>query len=61
MEWQPIKTAPCDGTIIRVRLRDPLGYYELPFDCFLHDDGEFYRIDPPLQLTRAPTHWKPEP
>lgn len=59
MEWQPISTAPSDGTRIRLRFRDALGYYEVREDCFLHDDGKFYRIDPPWQISKLPTHWKP--
>lgn len=55
--WHPISSAPSDGTICRLRFRDALGYYAVPFDCFLHDDGNWYRIDPPLQMSGQPTHW----
>lgn len=59
MEWQPIKTAPSDGTRIVLRFHDSLGYYELRGECFLHDNGKFYRIEPPCEIGRPPTHWKP--
>lgn len=59
MDWLPISTAKPDGTISRIRYRDPLGYYSVPFDCFLHDDGRWYRIEPPLQMSGNPTHWMP--
>ena len=59
MDWRPISTARPDGTVSRIRCRDPLGYYALPFDCFLHDNGQWYRIDPPRQLSAQPTHWMP--
>jgi hypothetical protein len=58
-EWQPIQTATPDGTVCSLRLRDGLGFYELPFACFLHDDGCWYRIDPPTMLNAKPRHWKP--
>lgn len=58
MEWQPISTAPSDGTRIILRFRDPLGYYEVREECFLHDDGHFYRIEPPMMISRPPTHWR---
>ena len=61
MDWQPIKTAVSDGTVARLRWRDVLGYYTAPFDCFLHSDGNWYRIDPPLQLSGNITHWMPAP
>ena len=58
LDWKPIRTAPRDGTVCRLRMRDAIGYYELPFECFLHDDGAWYRIEPPLQLSGTPTHWR---
>lgn len=59
--WQPISTAVCDGTVALLRFRDALGYYELTVPCFLHEDGYWYAIDPPKQLSGNPTHWRPQP
>lgn len=63
MSWQPIEMAKPDGTVCRLRFRDPLGSYESPpgKEYFLHEDGEWYQIDPPYQLTKRPTHWMPLP
>jgi len=61
MEWQPIETAPKDGTICHLRLRDPLGSFEITQEYFLHDDGMWYRVEPPLQLSVRPTHWRRAP
>lgn len=58
-DWNSIKTAKADGTVSRIRYRDALGYYAVPFDVFLHDDGDWYRIDPPLKMSGSPTHWMP--
>lgn len=60
-EWQPIETAPKDGTVCHLRFKDALGYYSYPYDCFLHDDGSWYLIQPPTQLSGQPTHWRPAP
>jgi hypothetical protein len=59
MEWHAIETAPTDGTQCALRFRDPLGWFELDAAHFLHDDGFWYRIDPPMQITGNPTHWRP--
>jgi hypothetical protein len=59
MNWLPISSAKVDGTVSRIRYKDALGHYAVPFDCFLHDDGCWYRIEPPMQLSGKPTHWIP--
>ena len=57
--WQPIETAQADGTLCRLRFRDVLGPYTGPGPFFLHDDGHWYRVDPPQKLRGTPTHWMP--
>jgi hypothetical protein len=58
-DWMPIETAPRDGTLCALMLRDRLGTFELDEPHFLHDDGLWYRVEPPTQLSMRPTHWKP--
>jgi len=61
MDWQPIREAKPDGTVCQLRFRDPLGSYEMDGGCFLHDDGEWYKIEPPTQIRAKPTHFRPLP
>lgn len=57
-DWRPISTAQADGTRCFLRFRDSLGAYEPDFECFLHDDGYWYRIDPPTRIAAKPSHWR---
>lgn len=58
MEWKPISDAQPDGTVADLRFRDNLGTYELS-QCFLHDDGEWYKIDhPPVLIVKKPIAWR---
>lgn len=44
-----------------LRYRDSLGYYEIG-PCFLHDDGQWYLIEPPTLLIEAKArakHFRP--
>lgn len=51
--WQPIDTAPRDGTIILARQG---GYYP----CYvLWHDGNWKAVS--YQATQVPTHWLPPP
>jgi hypothetical protein len=59
--WQPIETAPRDGTLCALRFRDCLGPYESMSAHFLHDDGHWYVVDPPTKVMIDPTHWMPVP
>lgn len=56
--WLPIGTAEEGGTVCDLRFRDPLGAYETS-GCFLHEDGNWYLIDPPTLIATRPTHWRP--
>lgn len=58
-EWQPIANAIPDGTQCKLRFRDVLGSFDLPGPYFFHDDGLWYLIDPPTQITTTPIHFKP--
>ncbi len=51
------KELPEVGAVISVRLggRFPV---TLNGRFFLHDDGEFYQIKPPRQLSERPAHWR---
>lgn len=50
-KWQPIDTAPRDGTIILARQG---GYYP----CYLRwKDGEWQSVS--YHATHVPTHWLP--
>lgn len=57
-EWTPVAEAVVDGSQCALRFRDPLGSYDVEGPFFLHDDGAWYRINPPLQLTAKPSHFR---
>ncbi|WP_301336090.1 hypothetical protein [Paracoccus aminovorans] len=40
-------------------MRDSLGAYDVPGKYFLHDDGHWYRIDPPTQIKGMVAKWQP--
>jgi hypothetical protein len=56
--WRPMSEAKADGTVCDIRFRDNLGSYELS-GCFLHDDGEWYLIEPPTLINKKPVSWRP--
>ena len=57
MEWQPIETAPCDGT--RVLLAGCSGLVrECRWDYFLGWSDPVYRE---WSFDEKPTHWMPLP
>jgi hypothetical protein len=58
-DWIPVREAKVDGAKCELRFRDPLGSYEVEGPFFLHDDGHWYRIEPPMKLTSNPTHFRP--
>jgi len=49
--WRPATDAEI-GVPYEIRYRDALGFYSLPGRCFLHDDLQWYRIDPPTLVSR---------
>lgn len=57
--WTPASAPPPIGLQVELRFRDPLGQFDLPGPFFLHDDGRWYKIDPPALVKAAPTHWRP--
>lgn len=57
-DWLPLTQAHVDGTICDLLFRDPLGSYESS-GCFLHDDGHWYKIDPPTMIAKVPVAWRP--
>lgn len=61
MNWQPIETAPRDGTLCALRFRDRLGPYEVHDAHFFHDDGFWYRVEPPTRIELRPVAWMPLP
>lgn len=58
-DWLPIYLAEPNGRLCDLRFRDALGAYDAPGPYFLHDDGHWYRVDPPRQVERNPTHFRP--
>lgn len=60
-DWQPIASAPRDGTLCEIRFRDAVGTYEATGAHFLHEDGYWYRVDPPVKILRKPAAWRPVP
>jgi hypothetical protein len=49
VEWQPIALAVV-GLLVDLRCRDVLGSYDCEGPFFLHDDGRWYRVEPPTLL-----------
>lgn len=58
-EWLHPREAKPDGTVCHIQLRDALGPYLLPGRFFFHDDGYWYRIDPPRRIESVVYRWKP--
>lgn len=59
MEWVPAGAAISDGTPCELRFDDARGSYRDVGPFFLHDDGHWYRIDPPMQVPVVPTWYRP--
>jgi len=57
-DWTPAREAKVDGAQCALRFRDSLGSYDVEGPFFFHDDGHWYRIDPPTKLTTDPTHFR---
>ena len=57
--WMHPDLAIADGTQCDLMLRDPLGAYQATGVYFLHDDREWYRIEPPLKLSATVIAWRP--
>lgn len=57
--WLSVETAVSDGTPCELMFADDRGTYQDAGPFFLHGDGRWYRIDPPMQEGRVPTHYRP--
>lgn len=68
-EWQPIETAPKDGTeILTVNIHGDIQiteWYSVTRDDYVHIEGEIYRKEITLWHEgwngNNPTHWMPLP
>ena len=59
-EWQPIETAPRDGTVIITKISDENG--ERNFQPLLNDGNSlWYFPDRSMYCYYRPTHWRPMP
>lgn len=60
LEWtRCADRLPEVGLVVRLRCGDGLGSYPVPGRHFLHDDGDFYSIEPPIKVAAKVTHWVP--
>ncbi|WP_368933513.1 hypothetical protein [Brevundimonas naejangsanensis] len=58
MTWTPTSQAlPEIGLVVRIKCGDGLGSYDVPGRHFLHEDGQFYGIEPPTVVVAKVTHW----
>lgn len=51
--------AVVDGAPCELQFRDRLGNYVDPGPFFYHDDGHWYRIEPPTLIEAKPSHYRP--
>lgn len=59
MAWQPIETAPKDGSVFLAWTAETADYWPGPVICRITQGGRF-RIDSPREVG-ALTHWMPLP
>lgn len=59
VDWAPVDLAIPDGTPCELRFDNAIECYEDAGPFFLHDDGHWYRIEPPMQVADVPTHFRP--
>ena len=52
-EWKPVSDARADGTLCSLLFWDAFGPYEGKGPFFLHDDGHWYRVDPPTRVAQG--------
>lgn len=48
---------PLEGQRVRLKCRDPLGLYELPFDC-TYQDGQFYNAADQTPIKAKILRWR---
>lgn len=58
MAWTPCAhQMPEVGLVVRIKCGDALGSYDVPGRHYLHDDGQFYALEPPTLVLAKVTHW----
>lgn len=57
-EWKSVVSAPRDGTLCAIKIMDGLGEFEIDAPHFLHDDGRWYRTEPPTLINGRVTEWR---
>lgn len=56
--WRSIKTPPEDGAVCDIQYYSLGSCYDMTAGYFLHDDGYWYQIEPPLQMRKGPIAWR---
>ena len=61
-DWLDIETAPRDGTVIRLRFRDPFGFYDgHGRDSWVDGRWVDNTAHGQVVIMMQPTHWQPLP
>lgn len=64
-QWQPIETAPKDGTAVLIyQPKEKIGSLVLEdviYVCYYNDEGKWEEADGEMYSTFNPTHWMPLP
>jgi hypothetical protein len=61
-DWRSVALDPPEvGAVVNVTFIDNFGLYEGYGDCVLNDDGKFYLIEPPTEITARVVYWRPAP
>jgi hypothetical protein len=60
-EWQPIETAPRDGTLILVAWQNPNKTWDMNCMFWFEEDGKGEWFDYTADYICTPTHWMPLP
>mgnify|MGYP001056830896 CR=1 FL=1 len=57
--WFEVSQAVVDDTVCHLKYSRGLVEKQLRGEFFLHDDGHWYRIDPPARVVVPVTHFRP--